>query len=170
MWKACAPFSTATRCWTPTIRSRTPLIQRFAAQSFGTVNFSTPGSYCGQSFRVGAGAALGDLKGMPHGKPDWDNARFGPAIGRSTGAAGGRQLHLCGRVAHAARVLQPVGRLRQRVGAGESCQRPGIGDGPDPLDPGQRTLRCPHVGATRPQRHEGGGRSRLDQRHASGGG
>ncbi|KAG0925118.1 hypothetical protein G6F31_018856 [Rhizopus arrhizus] len=94
----------------------------------------------------------------------------GPAIGRSTGAAGGRQLHLCGRVAHAARVLQPVGRLRQRVGAGESCQRPGIGDGPDPLDPGQRTLRCPHVGATRPQRHEGGGRSRLDQRHASGGG
>ncbi|KAG1385677.1 hypothetical protein G6F59_017267 [Rhizopus arrhizus] len=39
-----------------------------------------------------------------------------------------------------------------------------------PLDPGQRTLRCPHVGATRPQRHEGGGRSRLGQRHASGGG
>ena len=53
---------------------RTPLIQRFAGQSFGTVNFGNHGSYCGQSFRVGAGAALGDLKGMPHGKPDWDNA------------------------------------------------------------------------------------------------
>ena len=60
---------------------RTPLIQRFAGQSFGTVNFGNHGSYCGQSFRVGAGAALGDLKGMPHGKPDWDNARFGLFIG-----------------------------------------------------------------------------------------
>ncbi|CAB3709854.1 tetrathionate reductase subunit A [Achromobacter pestifer] len=67
---------------------RTPLIQRFAAQSFGTVNFSNHGSYCGQSFRVGAGAALGDLKGMPHGKPDWDNARFGLFIGASPAQAG----------------------------------------------------------------------------------
>lgn len=67
---------------------RTPLIQRFAAQSFGTVNFSNHGSYCGQSFRVGAGAALGDLKGMPHGKPDWDNARFGLFIGAAPAQAG----------------------------------------------------------------------------------
>ncbi|MBO9328285.1 tetrathionate reductase subunit TtrA [Achromobacter xylosoxidans] len=67
---------------------RTPLIQRFAAQSFGTVNVSNHGSYCGQSFRVGAGAALGDLKGMPHGKPDWDHARFGLFIGTSPAQAG----------------------------------------------------------------------------------
>jgi tetrathionate reductase subunit A len=67
---------------------RTPLIQRFAGQSFGTVNFSNHGSYCGQSFRVGAGAALGDLKGMPHGKPDWDNARFGLFIGAAPAQAG----------------------------------------------------------------------------------
>jgi len=67
---------------------RTPLIQRFAAQSFGTVNFSNHGSYCGQSFRVGAGAAMGDLKGMPHGKPDWDNARFGLFIGASPAQSG----------------------------------------------------------------------------------
>lgn len=67
---------------------RTPLIQRFAAQSFGTVNFSNHGAYCGQSFRVGAGAALGDLKGMPHGKPDWDNARFGLFIGAAPAQAG----------------------------------------------------------------------------------
>ncbi len=67
---------------------RTPLIQRFAGQSFGTVNFSNHGSYCGQSFRVGAGAALGDLKGMPHGKPDWDRARFGLFIGAAPAQAG----------------------------------------------------------------------------------
>lgn len=67
---------------------RTPLIQRFAGQSFGTVNVSNHGSYCGQSFRVGTGAAFGDLKGMPHGKPDWDNARFGLFIGTSPAQSG----------------------------------------------------------------------------------
>ncbi len=77
---------------------RTPLIQRFAAQSFGTVNVSNHGSYCGQSFRVGAGAALGDMKGMPHGKPDWEKARFGLFIGTAPAQSGnpfqrqGRQL------------------------------------------------------------------------------
>src|SRR5690606_15207990 len=77
---------------------RTPLIQRFAAQSFGTVNVSNHGSYCGQSFRVGTGAAFGDLKGMPHGKPDWTRARFGLFIGTAPAQSGnpfqrqGRQL------------------------------------------------------------------------------
>lgn len=52
------------------------------------MNFSNHGAYCGQSFRVGAGAALGDLKGMPHGKPDWDNARFGLFIGAAPAQAG----------------------------------------------------------------------------------
>ncbi|NYT64792.1 tetrathionate reductase subunit TtrA [Alcaligenaceae bacterium] len=67
---------------------RTPLLRRFAQQSFGTVNFSNHGSYCGQSFRVGAGAALGDIAGMPHGKPDWSNASFGLFIGAAPAQAG----------------------------------------------------------------------------------
>ena len=67
---------------------RTPLINRFARQSFGTVNVSNHGSYCGQSYRVGTGAALGDLVGMPHGKPDWKNSRFGLFIGTSPAQSG----------------------------------------------------------------------------------
>src|SRR5690606_4000146 len=43
---------------------RTPLINRFGRQAFGTVNISNHGSYCGQSYRVGTGAALGDLATM----------------------------------------------------------------------------------------------------------
>src|SRR5690606_6107907 len=71
---------------------------RFTQQSFGSVNFANHGSYCGQSYRVGTAAALGDLPGMPHGKPDWDNARFGLFIGTAPAQAGnpfqrqGRQL------------------------------------------------------------------------------
>src|SRR5690606_22201844 len=45
---------------------RTPLINRFGRQAFGTVNIANHGSYCGQSYRVGTGAALGDLVSMPH--------------------------------------------------------------------------------------------------------
>src|SRR3546814_9260548 len=50
---------------------RTALINRFAQQSIGTVNRSNHGAYCGQTRRVGAAASLGDMPGMPHGKPDW---------------------------------------------------------------------------------------------------
>lgn len=67
---------------------RSPLINRFAQQSFGTVNRSNHGSYCGQSRRVGAAAALGDLPGMPHGKPDWKHARFGLFIGSAPAQSG----------------------------------------------------------------------------------
>src|SRR3546814_6104365 len=49
---------------------RSALINRFAQQSFGTVNRSNHGSYCGKTRCVGAAAALGDLPGMPHGTPD----------------------------------------------------------------------------------------------------
>ena len=48
---------------------RTPLINRFARQSFGTVNVANHGAYCGQTYRVGTAAALGNIPGMPHGKP-----------------------------------------------------------------------------------------------------
>lgn len=67
---------------------RTPLIQRFAQQAFGTVNVSNHGSYCGQTFRVGAGAALGDIVEQPHGKPDWTRARFGLFIGAAPAQSG----------------------------------------------------------------------------------
>lgn len=67
---------------------RTPLINRFGRQAFGTVNISNHGSYCGQSYRVGTGAALGDLATMPHGKPDWANSRFGLFIGTAPAQSG----------------------------------------------------------------------------------
>ncbi|NLD68269.1 MAG: tetrathionate reductase subunit TtrA [Limnobacter sp.] len=67
---------------------RTPLINRFARQSFGTVNVANHGSYCGQSYRVGTGAALGNLATMPHGKPDWSNSRFGLFIGTAPAQSG----------------------------------------------------------------------------------
>jgi len=72
----------------PANEGRTPLINRFAKQAFGTVNVSNHGSYCGQTYRVGTGAALGDLVGMPHGKPDWKNSRFGLFIGTSPAQSG----------------------------------------------------------------------------------
>ncbi len=77
---------------------RTPLVKRFANQAFGTVNLSNHGSYCGQTYRVGTGAALGDMAGMPHGKPDWKNTRFTLFIGTAPAQSGnpfqrlGRQL------------------------------------------------------------------------------
>ena len=67
---------------------RAALIRRFAGPAFGTVNVANHGSYCGQSFRVGAGAALGSLADMPHGKPDWKNASFGLFIGAAPAQSG----------------------------------------------------------------------------------
>lgn len=77
---------------------RTPLVQRFVGQSFGTVNTANHGSYCGQTYRVGTAAAFGSLRGMQHGKPDWKDCRFGLFIGTAPAQAGnpfqrmGRQL------------------------------------------------------------------------------
>ncbi|WP_313295717.1 tetrathionate reductase subunit A [Diaphorobacter sp.] len=67
---------------------RTPLLKRFAGQAFGTVNVANHGAYCGQSYRVGTAAALGNIPGMPHGKPDWKNSRFGLFIGTAPAQAG----------------------------------------------------------------------------------
>lgn len=67
---------------------RTPLINRFARQAFGTVNVANHGAYCGQTYRVGTAAALGDIPSMPHGKPDWKNSRFGLFIGTAPAQAG----------------------------------------------------------------------------------
>ncbi|QUS42192.1 tetrathionate reductase subunit TtrA [Tardiphaga alba] len=67
---------------------RTPLIQRFAQQAFGTVNYANHGSYCGQTYRVGTAASFGDISTMLHGKPDWANTRFGLFIGTAPAQAG----------------------------------------------------------------------------------
>ncbi|MBF5005835.1 tetrathionate reductase subunit A [Diaphorobacter caeni] len=67
---------------------RTPLLKRFAGPSFGTINVANHGAYCGQSYRVGTGAALGDIAGMPHGKPDWRHSRFGLFIGTAPAQSG----------------------------------------------------------------------------------
>ncbi|NLY28416.1 MAG: tetrathionate reductase subunit TtrA [Alcaligenaceae bacterium] len=67
---------------------RTGILRRFAEQSFGTINFSNHGSYCGQSRRIGMGAMLGDLRGLPHGKPDWKRSRFGLFIGSAPAQSG----------------------------------------------------------------------------------
>lgn len=67
---------------------RTGLLRRFAEQSFGTINWGNHGSYCGQTFRVGTGMALGDVKSMPHGKPDWEDAHFGLFIGAAPAQSG----------------------------------------------------------------------------------
>ncbi|MDO4682404.1 MAG: tetrathionate reductase subunit A [Lautropia sp.] len=67
---------------------RTPLLKRFANQAFGTINVANHGAYCGQSYRVGTAAALGNIPGMKHGKPDWKNSRFGLFLGTAPAQAG----------------------------------------------------------------------------------
>jgi tetrathionate reductase subunit A len=67
---------------------RDSLGQRFIKQAFGSVNFVRHGSYCGGSYRSGSGAVFGDLKKMPHGKPDLENAEFVLFIGTAPGHAG----------------------------------------------------------------------------------
>ena len=113
---------------------RTALIRRFTEQSFGSINFANHGSYCGQSFRVGAGAALGNLRGMPHGKPDWTSAEFGLFIGTAPAQAGNRSS--------ARRELPRRARARKTPSATSSCRRscqprPAWRRQRQPLGPGQ---------------------------------
>ncbi|TDQ57961.1 tetrathionate reductase alpha subunit precursor [Mesocricetibacter intestinalis] len=67
---------------------RQPILQRFAQKSFGTINFSSHGSYCGASFRAGSGAFMKDFDNNTHAKPDWDNCEFILFIGTSPAQAG----------------------------------------------------------------------------------
>ena len=62
--------------------------RRFWNQSFGTLNHVGHGSYCGGAYRSGSGALFGDLKKMPHAKPDLSNAEFVLFIGTAPGNAG----------------------------------------------------------------------------------
>lgn len=62
--------------------------RRFWNQAYGTLNFVGHGSYCGGSYRAGSGALFGNMKQMPHGKPDLANAEFVIFIGTAPGNAG----------------------------------------------------------------------------------
>lgn len=62
--------------------------RRFWNQSFGTLNHVGHGSYCGGAYRSGSGALFGDLKKMPHAKPDLSNAEFVLFIGTAPANAG----------------------------------------------------------------------------------
>ncbi|GAB3537865.1 tetrathionate reductase subunit A [Noviherbaspirillum agri] len=67
---------------------RESFARRFFNKSFGTINFFGHGSYCGGAYRSGSGALFGDLKQMPHGKPDFANAEFVLFVGTAPGQAG----------------------------------------------------------------------------------
>lgn len=61
---------------TSTNEGREGFLRRFAQKSFGTLNVTGHGGYCGGSYRSGSGAAFGNVKTMPHAKPDFANAEF----------------------------------------------------------------------------------------------
>ncbi|HEX9719454.1 MAG TPA: molybdopterin dinucleotide binding domain-containing protein [Ramlibacter sp.] len=67
---------------------RESFARRFFQKSYGTLNFLGHGSYCGGAYRSGTGALFGDLKAMPHGKPDFANAEFVLFVGTAPGQAG----------------------------------------------------------------------------------
>lgn len=62
--------------------------RRFWNKSYGTINYVGHGSWCGGSYRSGSAAIFGDMKKMPHGKPDFENAEFILFIGTAPGQAG----------------------------------------------------------------------------------
>ena len=143
-WTACARSTTARRRWIRPTRvrrqvnqflftdasneGRTPLIQRFAGQSFGTVNFGNHGSYCGQSFarersagrperhaarrRIGTTRASACSSARRRPRPATrSSARRGSWPRRARGRR--KRLPVCGGVARAAGLVQPVGRFGQ---------------------------------------------------------
>jgi len=67
---------------------RESFARRFFNKAYGTLNFFGHGSYCGGAYRSGSGALFGDLKGMPHAKPDFANAEFVLFVGTAPGQAG----------------------------------------------------------------------------------
>ncbi|MHB1123362.1 MAG: molybdopterin dinucleotide binding domain-containing protein [Ramlibacter sp.] len=67
---------------------RDSFARRFFQKAYGTMNFFGHGSYCGGAYRSGSGALFGDLKKMPHAKPDFANAEFVLFVGTAPGQAG----------------------------------------------------------------------------------
>lgn len=74
--------------WTSVNDGRLAFARRFWNQAYGTLNFIGHGSYCGGAYRSGSGALFGDLRTMPHAKPDLANAEFVLFIGTAPGHAG----------------------------------------------------------------------------------
>ncbi|TCZ57309.1 molybdopterin dinucleotide binding domain-containing protein [Roseicella aquatilis] len=71
-----------------TNEGRENFARRFLQQAFGSINFVGHGAYCGGSYRSGSGAAFGDLRQMPHAKPDLHNAEFVIFCGTAPANAG----------------------------------------------------------------------------------
>ena len=67
---------------------REAFARRFWNKSYGTLNFVGHGSYCGGSYRSGSGALFGDMKKMPHAKPDLAHSEFVIFVGTAPGNAG----------------------------------------------------------------------------------
>ncbi len=67
---------------------RDSLLIRFTKQAFGSQNFVRHGSYCGGAYRSGSGAMFGDVKKMPHAKPDFHECEFIIFAGTAPGNAG----------------------------------------------------------------------------------
>lgn len=73
---------------TSTNEGRENFLRRFVQKSFGSLNMTGHGGYCGGSYRSGSGAAFGDVKQMPHAKPDFANAEFVIYCGTAPANAG----------------------------------------------------------------------------------
>lgn len=71
-----------------TNEGRLAFVERFIKQSYGSLNMVGHGSYCGGAYRSGSGAMFGDMKKMPHAKPDLENVEFCIFIGTAPGNAG----------------------------------------------------------------------------------
>ena len=67
---------------------RDSFLIRFTKLAFGTQNFVRHGSYCGGAYRSGSGAMFGDVKLMPHAKPDFHECEFIIFAGTAPGNAG----------------------------------------------------------------------------------
>ena len=67
---------------------RLAFAERFIRQSYGSLNLVGHGSYCGGAYRSGSGAMFGDMKKMPHAKPDLENVEFCIFVGTAPGNAG----------------------------------------------------------------------------------
>lgn len=67
---------------------RNALANRFLVKAFGSINMTDHGAYCGGAYRAGSGAVFGDMKTMPHAKPDLEHAEFILFIGTEPAQAG----------------------------------------------------------------------------------
>ncbi|MFL9826903.1 molybdopterin dinucleotide binding domain-containing protein [Rhodoplanes sp. SY1] len=59
-----------------TNEGRENFARRFVQKAFGSLNFIGHGGYCGGSYRSGSAAAMGNVKTLPHAKPDFANCEF----------------------------------------------------------------------------------------------